>query len=386
MAATIGCVGEFDSQKEDVVAYLERFDLFLTANDIEGEVKRRSVFLSTIGPKTYKLIRSLANNKPLELTFEALAKLLRDHLQPRPNTIAQRYKFFKRDRMPNETVTEYLAALNSLSEFCEFGDKLDEYVRDRLVCGIGNERILQKLLSIRELTLKAATDHAIAIEAACRDTREIQTSRMAEQSLQVEGTIHKVGEAAAKDCFRCGSSRHLADTCPFKSKECFGCKKMGHTKRMCRSSQSGSAKQQRKVDLKAKKDCNQVGVESEEEEEVPVDLLETWSLYRCAVAERDSPAGEKGVAASSLKAERGREGTRRNDPVVVTVKMNGHKVAMELDTGAAVTVMSRPAFERIGNTRQLLEKTNLKLRTLYRRVGSSCWDWQGECGIRAANM
>ena len=92
-------------------------------------------------------------------------------MQPRPNTIAQRYEFFKRDRLPNETVTEYLAALNSLSKFCEFGDKLEEYLRDRLVCGIGTERILQKLLSIRELTLKGATDHAIAIEAACKDTQ-----------------------------------------------------------------------------------------------------------------------------------------------------------------------------------------------------------------------
>ena len=104
-------------------------------------------------------------------------------MQPRLNTIGQHYKFFKPDRLPNKTVAEYLAALNSLSEFCEFGDKLEEYLRDRLVCGIGNERILQKLLSIRELTLKGATDHAIAIEAAFKDTHEIQGSKMGEQSL-----------------------------------------------------------------------------------------------------------------------------------------------------------------------------------------------------------
>ena len=120
----------FDSSKEDVTEYIERFELFLTANDIVDAAKKRSVFLSTVWAKSYKLIRSLASNKPLELTFEELAKLLRDHLQPRPNTIAQRYEFFKRDRLPNETVTEYLAALNSLSEFCEFGDKLEEYLRD----------------------------------------------------------------------------------------------------------------------------------------------------------------------------------------------------------------------------------------------------------------
>ena len=353
MAALIGNIGEYDSSKEDVVAYLERFDLFLSANDIVDAAKKRSVFLSTVGPQTYKLIRSLANNKPLSLTFEQLCELLRGHLQPRPNVIAQRYKFYKRDRLQNETVTEYLAALNSLSEFCDFGEKLDEYVRDRLVCGIGNERILQKLLSIRDLTLKTATDNAIAIEAACRDTREIQGSKVVGE--QVDGTIHRVGEAR-RECFRCGGTRHLADTCSFKNKECFGCKKTGHTKKMCKSQHKNQSKSS-----DGKKNCNQVVVESEGEE-VAVDSLDTWSLYRCSVEEQVdrevSPAVKNCKPACSLKAQ----GVRRSDPVVVTVKLNGQKVAMELDTGAAVTVMSLSAFERVGSVEKL-KSTSLKLRT-----------------------
>ena len=90
MAAIIGNVGEFDSSKEDVVAYLERFELFLCANGIEDATKKRSVFLSSVGPQTYKLIRSLANNKPLTLSFNELAELLSSHLQPRPNVTAHR--------------------------------------------------------------------------------------------------------------------------------------------------------------------------------------------------------------------------------------------------------------------------------------------------------
>ena len=51
----------FDSSKEDVTEYIERFELFLASNDIVDAAKKRSVFLSTVGPKAYKLIRSLAN-------------------------------------------------------------------------------------------------------------------------------------------------------------------------------------------------------------------------------------------------------------------------------------------------------------------------------------
>ena len=288
--------------------------------------------------------------------------MLSAHLQPRPNVIAQRYKFFKRDRLPNESVPEYLAELNSLSEFCEFGDKLDDYIRDRLVCGIGNERILQKLLSVRDLTLKQATDHAVAMEAACRDSRDIQSSRVGLSAPQAggferspEAALHKIGEGGKGSCFRCGNPRHLADACPFKTKECFGCKKVGHVKRMCRQGQAGKGD--------PKKKCNQVEVETEEGEEVPIDSLETWSLYKCALAVQDGPgvsvAGEGAAGACPLKAQ----GAGRGDPVVVTVLMNGHSVSMELDTGAAVTVMSLSAYERVKRAGEILDKTSLRLRT-----------------------
>ena len=106
---------------------------------------------------------------------------------------------------------------------------------------------------------------------------------------------------------------------------------------MCRQGQSGSAKQSRKTDKKA---CNQVGAESDEEE-ASVDMLETWSLYRCALQEAPElqKIGEEEVAMGSTKGH----GAKRFDPMVATVAMNGHEVAMELDTRAVVTVMSLSA-------------------------------------------
>ena len=109
------------------------------------------------------------------------------------------------------------------------------------------------------------------MEAACRDSRDIQSSRVGLSIPQTEVGLHKIGEGGKGSCFRCGSPKHLADACPFKTKECFGCKQIGHVKRMCRQGKGDP-----------KKKCNQVEVETEEEEEVPIDSLDTWSLYRCA--------------------------------------------------------------------------------------------------------
>ena len=50
------------------------------ANDLTGEsraVKRRSTFISLIGPEPYKLLRSLLSpEKPKDKTFEELAAVL----------------------------------------------------------------------------------------------------------------------------------------------------------------------------------------------------------------------------------------------------------------------------------------------------------------------
>ena len=337
----IGHIGEYDSSKEEVVSYMERVVMFLEANGIETPARKRSVFLTTVGAQTYKLLRSLSNNKPQDKTFEELQELLITHLQPRPNVIAQRYKFFKRDRLPNESVSDYLAELRNLCEFCEFGDKLDEYIRDRLVCGINSERILQKLLSIKDLTLKTASDHAIAIETARKDCMEIQGRSAQGSSMDGQGAINKVESSprrgSRRECFRCGDPRHMADTCPFKLKECFGCKKVGHTRRMCRSSEFRS-EHERKERRRSEKDCHNVDVADHVAD--PVESLETWSLYPLVDVDFS-----------------------RNDPAVVALQLNHCTVMMELDTGAAVSVMSLSAYRRVKKGKDELQETSLRLRT-----------------------
>ena len=67
-ANVIGAITEFKN-KESVVEYIERFEAFLEANSIKDESKLRAVFLASMGAATYKLIRSLANNKPKEKSY-----------------------------------------------------------------------------------------------------------------------------------------------------------------------------------------------------------------------------------------------------------------------------------------------------------------------------
>ena len=159
MTSYIGLVGEFEVDKEDVEAYIERYEQFLLANDITDDGKKKAIFLASLGANSYKLLRTLADNNPAGKSYNDLKKLLKNHLKPKPNVISTRYKFFKKDRHAGESVSAYIAVLRELSERCEFQANLEEQIRDRFVCGINDRRILQKLLSTEPLTMETALQH-----------------------------------------------------------------------------------------------------------------------------------------------------------------------------------------------------------------------------------
>ena len=146
--ATIGKLGEFRTEVEDWSQYVERMEFYFVANGVTGDAKKKAALLSAIGPSTYKLLRSLI--APTTVQDEGLAGLitaLRNHFEPQPSTIVQRAKFYGRSREKGETVAQYLSELRAIAALCNFGDKLDDMLRDRLVCGINDSAMQRQLLA-----------------------------------------------------------------------------------------------------------------------------------------------------------------------------------------------------------------------------------------------
>ena len=68
-----GKINEYENDKEDWICYVERIILFFEANEIQEESKKKAILLSSVGPETYKVIKSLAiPSKPTEKTFEEI--------------------------------------------------------------------------------------------------------------------------------------------------------------------------------------------------------------------------------------------------------------------------------------------------------------------------
>ena len=72
------------------------------------------------------------------------------------NVIYERAKFNLRKQEDGEPVDDFVTSLYSLAQYCSFGDLHDEMIRDRLVVGLRDANLSEKLQLDSELTLEKA--------------------------------------------------------------------------------------------------------------------------------------------------------------------------------------------------------------------------------------
>ena len=343
--ALIGKIEEYD-EKESWIEYTKRLELYFVANEIKDNGKKRAVLLSVCGAKTYKLIRYLVNpRKPTDKLFAELVNLVKNHLNPRPSSIVYRCKFNNRFCQQGETIQRYVAELRNSSEHCEFGEELEKMLRDRLVCGVNDERIQRRLLAESQLEFKKVMELATAMETADKNTSDLQNGNPSARENPEEQAVNRVTKDPPKDpklpprnskqpnatreCFRCGGQFHDADHCRYKNEECFKCQKKGHKADKCRSNRKPGRRNVRKSG-------NTHHMETTEEEE------EECTMFHM--------------------------NTKEKEPHRVEIKLNGVHTSMEVDTGTAASIINEETYKRISEGNQVKNRTQLetakvKLRT-----------------------
>ena len=81
MAALIsGLLEQFDQSKYSVTRYMQRFELFVKANDIP-EDRKKSVFLTAISYDSYEVLANIFEKSEQE-TLETLEAELQKHFNP----------------------------------------------------------------------------------------------------------------------------------------------------------------------------------------------------------------------------------------------------------------------------------------------------------------
>ena len=74
----------------------------------------------------------------------------------RKNVTIEHTKFNKRSQLPGEPVEQFVASLYNLAVDCNLGELKDELIRDRIVVGIKDASLSERLQMDPELTLEKA--------------------------------------------------------------------------------------------------------------------------------------------------------------------------------------------------------------------------------------
>ena len=106
-----GTLSSYDSTKESLSIYIKRFNQYFIVNDVVDTNKKCAILLSECGPKIYKLVCSLADERPDLKLYDNLEALLKDFQDPKPSVIVQHYKFNSGVRTAEESIATYVTTL-----------------------------------------------------------------------------------------------------------------------------------------------------------------------------------------------------------------------------------------------------------------------------------
>ncbi|CAB0032937.1 unnamed protein product [Trichogramma brassicae] len=193
---TIGAIENFDKE-DDWTQWQERLDQFFVVNE-----KKVPLLLTLIGKKGCALLRNLCiPDAPSTKTYQQLTQLMKNHLQPAPSEIVERYNFKGCIQKESESVKSFCARLKQLAMHCSFGTELTNNLRDQFVCGIRCESTKKRLLGEKDLTFDKAIQLATGMEMASRDAAGMSTTSMnnAASINNVKGKQRQDKEGAKKD-------------------------------------------------------------------------------------------------------------------------------------------------------------------------------------------
>lgn len=339
---------EFNFQEPDEwPAWRSRYGHFRLASKLnkEGEDVQISALLYTMGPCAEKIFDMFGLTQEQQ-TYDTVITKFTEYFAPKRNIIHQRAQFHRREQRSHESIEEYIRSLYQLSEHAEFPNR-DDCIRDRLVLGVCDRELSEKLQLKSDLTLKEAITISRQSEMVKKELEEqrkvgLATNKTVDRVQSRSGFSSKgkftpqVPHQKAKQhmqpstsrhgCSKCGSV-HPPGKCPAWGKDCLSCGKKNHYARMCKS------KPQRTTNRKSVHQVN-VDVDKVQSEiqrrEFFVDTLQLQEPVKSA-------------------------------PWRVDLQLQGSTVKFKIDTGADVNILSLNTYNSLKDVPTLRQANNIRL-------------------------
>lgn len=336
-----GSIREFNPEINIWDIYKKQLNHFFTANGITEAGKKKAMLLANLSESAYKLLSNLCiPAEPDTKEYKDLVQVLDSHFSPKKSGFAERQKFYTASKISSESLAEWAARVQSLAVDCKFGSELETAIRDKFIMGLEQGPIKDKLFleDCSSLTLTKARESAENLEAVRSHFEQVHIKQEPQIYRLQHGTAHasRAGTSSlnfnngakwratetmsdkkgGKKCLVCGYTNHATYKCKHRYKICDICGVKGHLKTMCKS-----GNREKSVKVKTNK------------------YLDTFEQQIFNL-----------------------EGNNIEPIFFVDVKINDINLKMQIDSGAAMSVISEKLYKNCFS-KYCMKKTNTQLIT-----------------------
>lgn len=265
--------------------WIKKFTTFLVAteSDKKSDEVKIAILLHAVGEDGQEKFETFELTEAKQKVYKEVVKAFEDYCIPKKNETVCRHKYFQRTQKEDETFDEFLSDLKKLSLDCAFGELKDSLLRDKIVSGINNTQLKDRLLREEDLKLERCIQLCRTAELASQRMETLQNKQSVNAIKQkpthtqfqgstrrgrqgtTEGATGTSGTATTtrsappaettrrtdwvgqrngdfnqqqrQKCNKCGS-QHVYGQCPAFGKACNVCHRKNHFARMCRNSRN----------------------------------------------------------------------------------------------------------------------------------------------------
>lgn len=340
--------------------YAERLKFIFEYNKVPEDSKK-SLFITLSGPAVFEELKLLYPSTSISaLNYTDIIKKLQDRFDKKEPDLIQRYKFYNRSQTQFETAENFVLEVKLQAEFCDFGEFKDIAIRDKLVMGVYDEALQQKLLGEENLTLATAERMIVNWELAgerakiisnnapnrigsvrarlgrtpekSRNNNEYRFERNRGRDRNYDGvrTLNRGtrSNGGYGDRSRSRSGSRAGGYAGRQNGDfvCFYCGKRGHVVKKC---------------FKYINDQRKPAVKFADEEQTESKLENLFDRFKTNL--EDSSEDESGELYCMMVKSK----SNVNEPCLTNVLIQGKKMKMEVDCGSSVTLVGKQLYDKV---------------------------------------
>lgn len=152
------------------------FNIYLKAsgNDKKESDIKVALFLNAAGEEAVEVFNTLNLSEEEKENYDVVIKKFESYTTPKRNVVVERFIFNKRVQEEGEPFDCFVTDIKKLVKSCEFGEQTNSVLRDRIVLGIADAGLQERMLRESDLNLEKAIELGKSAELSKIRTQTVQ--------------------------------------------------------------------------------------------------------------------------------------------------------------------------------------------------------------------